>query len=118
MARPLLELDTNLIEKLASIQCSKVEIASIMGCSVDTLDNRYSENVSKGREQGKMTLRRKMYESAMGGNAVMMIFLSKNYLGMSDKVETKVKDEGSDALTKENEQLQNELRRVYASGAV
>ena len=38
MARPKLELDANLIEKLASVGCTNESIAIQVGCSVDTLD--------------------------------------------------------------------------------
>ena len=39
------------------------------------------------RAQGKMSLRRTMYQGAMGGNVTLMIFYAKNYLGMKDVVE-------------------------------
>jgi hypothetical protein len=83
--RPKLTLDTSLIEKLASIQCSNVEIAAILGCHPDTLRDNYSTNLDKGRQQGKMTLRRKQWDVAMKGNVTMLIWLGKQYLEQSDK---------------------------------
>ena len=35
--RPKKEIDMDLVEKLANIQCTQEEIACVVGCSVDTL---------------------------------------------------------------------------------
>mgnify|MGYP003509719092 CR=1 FL=1 len=81
-------LDLDLIEKLASIHCTNTEIASTIGCDSSLLSKpKYSEIITKGRERGKISLRRKMMETAMNGNVTMMIWLSKQYLGMTEKVE-------------------------------
>jgi hypothetical protein len=53
MARPKLELDANLIEKLASVGCTNESIAIQVGCSVDTLDRRYADVIRKGKEEKK-----------------------------------------------------------------
>ncbi len=82
--RPLLTPDTDLIEKLAAIGCPNKEIASIIGISVDTLANRFSDFVDKGRLNGKTRLRKKQIEVAMSGNVTMLIFLGKNMLGQAD----------------------------------
>ena len=60
------------------------EIADIMGCHPDTIRNRFSDIISRGKANGKMSVRRKMMETAMTGNPTMLIWLSKNWLGMSD----------------------------------
>lgn len=84
--RPKKTLDTSLIEKLASIQCSIVEMAAILGCHADTLRDNYSTHIDKGRQAGRMSLRRKQWDTAMGGNVAMLIWLGKQYLGQSDHV--------------------------------
>ena len=89
MARPKLKIDESLVEKLAAIQCTPREIGAIVGCSEDTILGRFSALVSKGKEHGRMSLRRAMFKRAISGNATMMIWLSKQYLGMTDKVESK-----------------------------
>lgn len=88
IGRPKLEIDPTVVEKLASINCTMIEIASVVGCSVDTLENRFSDIIKKGREFGKMSLRRMMYEKCQQGNVTMMIWLSKQMLGYTDKVIT------------------------------
>lgn len=70
--------------KLASIGCKDTEIADWFGIKKDTLSYNFATELIKGRETMKQSLRRKMLETALGGNAVMQIFMSKNFLGMSD----------------------------------
>lgn len=87
---PSLNLDLSLIEKLAAIHCNNKEIASTVGCDPSLLSKRnYSIIIQKGKERGKASLRKKMWETAHGGNVSMMIWLSKQYLGMSEKIEEK-----------------------------
>ena len=88
MARPKREVivtTEQYISDLAEKQCSKVEIASRLGISVDTLDRRYAEHYDKGRQLGRSKLREKIYSSALSGNVTLLIFCAKNWLGMSDK---------------------------------
>lgn len=85
--RPKLQIDGELVEKLAGIGCPNKEIASIVGCSVDTLDRHFADVITKGRENGKTRLRKKQIEVALAGNVTMLIFLGKNMLGQSDKQE-------------------------------
>lgn len=88
VARPKKGFDLTLIEKLAAIHCTNTEIAATIGCSISLLSKpSYSKIIAKGKEVGKISLRKKMYETAMSGNVTMQIWLSKQQLGMSDKIE-------------------------------
>ena len=87
MARPLKEIDPNLVEKLARIGCSLGEIATIVECSEDTLERRFADDMRKGRDTLKMRLRRKQVLVAMRGNVAMLIWLGKQLLGQVDKQE-------------------------------
>jgi hypothetical protein len=83
IGRKLLELDTSQIETLAAIGCSLEEIAAVVHCSVDTLSNRFSEIITRGRANGRTSLKRAMYKSAItNGNVQMQIWLSKQKVGM------------------------------------
>lgn len=73
------------VEKLAGFGCTNTEIASFFGCSSDLIEKSYSEYVTKGKEKGKIRLRQLMFRSAESGNVAMLIWLSKQYLGMSEK---------------------------------
>lgn len=83
--RKKIQLDTEMLVKLAEIQCNNKEIAHVMGCSVDTLKRNYADFIDKGKAMGKIRLRRAMFRNATeNDHAVMQIFLAKNLLGMSD----------------------------------
>lgn len=84
MGRPKLEIDEEEVIKLASIHCTMEEIGYIVGCSVDTLENRFSESIKEGRARGRASLRRMQYEAAKKGNATMLIWLGKQLLGQRD----------------------------------
>lgn len=88
MARPKIQLDYELIEKLAGIMCTQEEIASFIGCSVDTLqrDETFCGIYKKGLNSGKMSLRRKQWKLS-DKNPTMAIWLGKQYLGQTDKIE-------------------------------
>lgn len=61
------------------------EIAAVVGCSVDTLERRFAEVIKTGKDTGKSSLRRLMWSKAQDGNVALMIWLSKQHLGMTDK---------------------------------
>lgn len=82
-----MELDERQIKELASIQCTQKEIAAVMGCSVDTIADRYTEIINEGRESGKSSLRRAQWKKAVTeGNAALLIWLGKHYLEQRDEV--------------------------------
>lgn len=101
MGRPKIELDWEQFNKLCEIQCTLNEIAGWFNCSEDTIENRvqeefgctFSELRSKRSSKGRIGLRRKQMQTAMSGNVTMQIFLGKQYLGQSDKVESEHKGE-------------------------
>jgi hypothetical protein len=93
--RPLKPIDWDLAERMAKIQCTALEISSILKINQDTLADRckkdhgdtFSEWYKKHSEDGKSSLRRAMFKAAIGGNVTMMIWLSKQYLGMRDRLD-------------------------------
>lgn len=86
--RPKFKIDYVAVEKLANMQCTQQEIASFLGCSVDTLqrDEEFCGIYKKGQDKGKMSLRRIQFKLAEK-NTAMAIFLGKQYLGQRDIVE-------------------------------
>jgi len=95
--RPRLEIDLDLASRLASIMCTGEEIADVLQVSYNTVERRVKEETGLGfgdwlkRHQavGKSSLRRMQWKTAESGNVTMQIWLGKQYLGQSDKVETK-----------------------------
>jgi hypothetical protein len=88
MGRPRKELDENIIANLSQIGCTQEEIGSVVGTSARTLQRRYADLIEENKNKGKASLRKKMWERALKGDPKMLIWLSKNYLNMVDKVHT------------------------------
>ena len=84
VGRPKIELDEELLYKLATIQCTMKEMVDILGVSQDTLKRNFAHIIAKGKSDGKMRLRRKQVEVAMSGNHTMLIWLGKQMLSQSD----------------------------------
>ena len=82
-----IKLDINQLSQLAAIGCTMIDISNIIGVSVDTLERKYADVIKKGKEQGKMSLRRKAFSMSQEGSVPMTIFLLKNLCGMTDKVD-------------------------------
>ena len=72
---------------MAAVGCTNVEIAEAFKISDDTLVRNYSDALTEGRSEFKTSLRTRMWQRAECGSDTMLIWLSKNTLGMSDKVE-------------------------------
>lgn len=95
MGRPKVDIDIQQFEKLCNIQCTKEEIAGWFDCSEDTIENFCKKNykttfsaVFKSLSgKGKVSLRRNQFKLSET-NVTMAIFLGKQYLGQSDKIET------------------------------
>ena len=84
VGRPKIELDEELLYKLATIHCTMKEMVDILGVSQDTLKRNFAHIIAKGKSDGKMRLRRKQVEVAMSGNHTMLIWLGKQMLSQSD----------------------------------
>lgn len=97
MGRPRFFMDWDLFDRLAYMQCTLEEIAFGVGCSADTVEAcckreremTFSEYYKKRSAGGKVSLRRAMWKNAVeNNNTGMQIWLSKQHLGMTEKVET------------------------------
>jgi len=80
-------IDRDLVYKLACIQCSDQEIAEVVGTTAANLRKRFASLLEKGKQEGKKSLRRAMWEKAINGDSRVQIYLSKQYLGMRDTPE-------------------------------
>ena len=91
--RPRKEIDQNTFEGLCEIQCTLEEIAGVLRVSEDTVERwcqrtyelRFTDTYKKFSAHGKTSLRRHQFEVAAKGNATMLIWLGKQYLGQSDR---------------------------------
>jgi hypothetical protein len=90
--RKLIQIDWDQFEKLCQMQSTLEEISGWFNCSEDTIERavkrkyltNFADIYKKKSSRGKISLRRKMFETAMDGNVTMQIFLSKQLLGYRD----------------------------------
>lgn len=87
MARPKKTIDPRMVHDLAQLGCKTKEIATTLGCSSDTIERRFAAELQKGRESLKISLRRWQLEAAKKGNVAMLIWLGKQMLGQTEKIE-------------------------------
>jgi hypothetical protein len=103
MARPLKPVDLRQVEALARIDCTDAEIAAVLDFTPQGWRKRKRRRdgeaivsaIEKGRDGGKMSLRRKQFEQAMAGNTTMLIWLGKQRLGQTDLRRVEMDDEAS-----------------------
>ena len=86
LGRPQKSIDEKVLANLSQIGCTQEEIGSIVGISARTLQRRFADLLEVNKNKGKASLRKKMYEKAMKGNDKLLIWLSKQYLNMSDRI--------------------------------
>jgi hypothetical protein len=105
------------VEDLAALGCTNVDIANWFGVTEQAIRYNFSDNLTKGRETLKISLRRAMLKNAcVNLNAAVQIFLAKNMLGMSDQGMT---TDGSKVLPfsddddKPTEEQLDDLREEY-----
>ena len=93
MGRKKLIIDPEQIRSLARLGCTWDEIAAVLQIARGTFSGRMKEKkyraaYDRGIAEGNTSLRRAQYDSAVGGNATMMIWVGKNRLNQTDRVET------------------------------
>jgi hypothetical protein len=82
-----------IIEGLAKILSTHIEAAAVLGVSKPTFEQFLARNkkaeeaFEKGKGAGKITLRRAQFKAALDGNAAILIWLGKQFLGQRDKHE-------------------------------
>lgn len=101
MGRKKVKIDYDTVKNLAKICCTQEEIASVMGCSVKTLQRRrqFNKAYQDGLNDARASLRRLQWRSAANGNITMQIFLGKNLLGQRDKFPEDERAEDKEKVT-------------------
>lgn len=87
MGRPKININMDMVEKLASEGCTVDEIAAYFNVNKSTLYRRkkFLEVYNRGLEKCKMSVRKALYKKGVvNGDTKALIFLAKNLLGMSD----------------------------------
>jgi len=108
VGRPPIEIDWEEFDKLLLIHATLREVAGWFNCSEDTIERlvlkKFGMNFADYKDQkgakGKISIRRKQFQTAMDGNIAMLIWLGKNWLGQSDSKDDKTSDNEDDNFFK------------------
>lgn len=121
MARPYKSIDQKQFENLCELQCTLDEICGFFECCTDTIESWCKRTYGKGfsevfrekRGRGKISLRRSQFQLANSGNATMLIWLGRQYLGQSETKavaidgDVKIVDGLSQSLKELAEEMEN-----------
>jgi len=111
---PPQQLPENQIVMLASIGCTNEEIAAFLGVSADTITRNFAEAITKGKLQGHVSIKRKLYALATGDfgkdqkpakpNLGALIWFGKQFMGWKDEV-----------IHTPSEELKDQIKVVYTT---
>jgi hypothetical protein len=94
--RPAAAIDFRVVEAMASVGATNVEIADVIGVDESTVRLRCADVLAKARATLKTRLRRAQITAALGGNPAMLIWLGKQMLDQKDKAEVDNRHGGAD----------------------
>lgn len=97
--RKLAPIDPKVVEGMAGVGATNVEIADFLGLDESTVRARCGDVLTKARAGLKVRLRRAQMTAALGGNPAMLIWLGKQALGQKDKHELEHTGEGGGPLS-------------------
>jgi hypothetical protein len=111
--RPPIEVDWNVIDAMCAIHCTGPEIAEVTGISEDTLTRKckqqhkmlFAEYIKQKSLKGKASLRRRQWKAADSGDRTMLVWLGKQWLDQTDKIEQHTEHEGTVGLADDARQL-------------
>ena len=89
-------IDASIFEELCRIQCTQLEICSVLNVSDEKLAQwcrktykvNFSEISKVFRSEGNTSLRRRQFLNAQSGDTKMLIWLGRNWLKQTDKQES------------------------------
>ena len=84
------KIDLKVVEGMASVGATTVEIAAFLGISEAVIRKRCDDLLAKARSSVKMRLRQAQVKGALDGNPTLLIWLGKQMLGQQDKLEHQI----------------------------
>ena len=94
MGRKAVKIDEEQVRALARLGCTWDEIADVLQVSRTTFGKYLKQKKSlreayeRGLSEGDVSIRRAQYDAAVSGKTAMLIWLGKNRLNQTDRVET------------------------------
>tara|TARA_Y100000996_G_scaffold408475_2_gene387601 strand:+ start:4685 stop:5113 length:429 start_codon:yes stop_codon:yes gene_type:complete len=105
VGRPKIEINLEELERLSALNCTMPELAAYFRVPLRTLEDKYTNDpeiratINRGREVGKLSVRRKQMQIMNDMNSpAMAIWLGKQLLGQRDKHDVITEDRGETAL--------------------
>lgn len=106
-------IDWEVFDKLCGFQCTIQEIASWFDMSVDSVERRILENfgmkfaevAEEKRGKGRVSLRRAQFQAALAGNTALLIWLGKQYLGQTEKIQQQIQSNATTQVELNKESL-------------
>ena len=87
MPRRKVVVDVKVVEAMAFVGATNQEIGDILGMSERSVRRQFAEILTKSHSQRRVKLREMQWKAAQNGNTAMLIWLGKQHLGQSEKVE-------------------------------
>jgi len=114
-------MDWKQFNKLCGFQCTLEEIAAWYDCSVDTIERLvkkekgigFAEYYQQKKKIGAVSLRRAQMQYALAGNTALLIWLGKNLLGQTEKIEIT-----NDELMKEELEILTKSQKYNANNRI
>lgn len=83
MARPKAEINASVVEEMSRLGCTTQEIADAFGCHYDTVRERFTEELRRGRANRNISIRKAQQKFAERGDSSLLRHLGVNYLDQS-----------------------------------
>jgi AraC-like DNA-binding protein len=124
LGRPLIEIDMEKLKSLMQLSPNREEAASVMGCSVDTLERRIKESAgltfSEFKEMHfaptKMSLKQLALKLAKEGNETMLMYLLRATTDWTDRgqsqVQVNVQNNVNQSVTIEAVDLEDRIKQI------
>jgi hypothetical protein len=105
VGRPKIDINLDELERLSALNCTMPELAAFFKIPLRTLEDRFTNDpkvrdcIERGREVGKLSIRRKQIQIMNDTNSVpMAIWLGKQLLGQRDKHDVVTEDRTDSTL--------------------
>jgi hypothetical protein len=122
MARPLKEINWDLVDKLIEAGCNGLEIAAKFRIDADTFYGRFKKEYEcsfqdysvKGQEGGKAEIKTMLHAKALNnkapGNTTLLMFLARCRLGMKEPETVQLLAANQDAIDQDHTIMQLKYR--------
>lgn len=119
-------IDWEIAARMCEKQATEEEVASVLGFSARQFERRlksdlglkWSDFFALHAGRGRFSLRKKIHELAMSGNAQLLLHLGKTVLGQSEKISMELSGPGGTDLRFKNtsdEDLMEQLKKTLSN---